>query len=473
MLVKKVIEYVEKNKMLSNGDGIVVGVSGGADSVCLLKILCELRKIYEINIVAVHIHHGIRGEEADRDRDFVEKVCQSLEVENLVYKYDVLQIAKERGMTEEEAGREVRYSTFRKVMREKGFNKIAVAHNMGDNCETILFNLCRGSELKGLGGIQPVRDEIIRPLLNITRKDIEEYLNNLNIEYIVDSTNLLNEYGRNKIRNIVVPYLNENINSRTVEHIVEAGAALMEAEEYLESQTDMAMSLHKIDVKEGMIKEEVLAEPDIIVKRIIRRVVFAQAGKLKDITSTHITSVLKLFSMDVSKSINLPYDLVVKRTYEGVLINKKVDKGIVERLDFLLEAGKQYSINNEMSLMVTVKEVEKGKKLNEIKEKLYTKCFDYDKIKDTLRIRNRLPGDYLVVDSKGSHKKLKEYLINEKIPKDDREGLVLVTEGSHVLWIVGHRISEYYKVTDETTRILEIKIIKNTCDGGKDDGSQS
>ena len=464
VLLKKIKEYIQENNMIKVNDRIVVGVSGGADSVCLLKILCEFRNEYNLDLIAVHINHGIRGEEALRDADFTKEVCRVLGVECRVYEVDIPKLARLNGTTEEETGRNVRYETFKKILQEENYNKIAVAHNMGDNCETILFNLCRGSELKGLGGIPAIRDEIIRPLLNTSREEIEEYLKENNIEYIVDSTNLLNDYGRNKLRNVIIPYLNENINSKASKHIIDAGLSAIEAEEYLEYQTDLVVEKYNIDVKSGLLKEDILQEPKIIVKRIIRKTIYIQAGRLKDITADHISSVMNLFDMEVSKVINLPYNLKAMRTYDGIKIEKNSKKQTYKAINIEPDFDKKYIIDNKVSIEMTIFSVKTGKKVDEIQEKLYTKCFDYDKIKDTLLIRNRLVGDYLVVDKNGGRKKLKDYFINEKIPKEIRDKMILVADGSHILWVVGHRISEYYKVTDSTTTILQVKVTyeKNT-----------
>ncbi len=473
MLLNEVREYVQKNNMLNDGDRIVVGVSGGADSVCLLKLLCEMKAYYNIELIAVHINHGIRGKEAERDKNFTIGICEEWGVECRVYDYDIPKLASMRGTTEEETGRDVRYETFRSLLKEENYNKIAVAHNMGDNCETILFNLCRGSELKGLGGIEAVRNEIIRPLLNTSRDDIEAYLRENGIKYIVDSTNLSNDYGRNKMRNVIIPYLEENINSKAIEHIVDAGMSALEAYEYLEYQTDNAIKKYNVDEEYGLISAKIMEEPKLIVKRIIRRVLVCQAGRLKDITAVHIKSVMSLFDMEVSKSVNLPYNLKAVRTYEGVRISKNDKKIVSENIDFIPEENVEYGINGKMNLKMTVYSVKTGKKVNEIQEKMYTKCFDYDKIKDTLRIRNRLMGDYFIADKNGSRKKLKDYFINEKVPKEDRDEIVLVADGSHILWVIGYRISEYYKVTDATTRVLQINVDVNKVhsNGGKENGS--
>lgn len=458
MLLRQVREYVEKYNMLNKGDRIVVGISGGADSVCLLYVLSKLAKEYDFVITAVHVHHGIRGKEADRDMNYTKDFCKSLGVNCEVYYYDVPAIAKKRGITVEEAGRNLRYETFYDVLKKTSSNKIAVAHNLGDNCETILFNLCRGSELKGISGIPPIRDSIIRPLLFTDRKDIEEYLRQNNIEYIVDSTNLENDYIRNKIRNIIIPYITENINSKAVSHIAAAGQSALEAEEYINEQVEAFIDEYiKKDSGDTIIKKEIKDESPIIIRRLIRKAFEIQSGKLKDVTSSHIKDIMDLFDNNVSKSVNLPYGIEAVRTYDGVKLTKinKNEKAEFVSIEVFPENEYECGDNKKISLKI----IKKDENFNQIKEKLYTKWFDCAKIKDTVRIRTRMPGDYLIVDSKGSKKKLKEYFINEKIPKEERNNILLLADGSHIMWIIGYRISEYYKVTDETINMLEAELI--------------
>lgn len=457
MLIDKVRDYVEKYSMIKNGDRIVVGISGGADSVCLLKVLKELEYEYSLHLTAVHIHHGIRGDEADRDMNHTLAFCESVGVECKVFHYNIPDIARKNGMTVEEAGRMMRYDTFKKVLDSCGANKIAVAHNLGDNCETIIFNMCRGSKLRGIGGILPIRDNIIRPLLGISRSEIEEYLEQNNIKYIVDSTNLSNDYVRNKIRNVVVPYLCENINTQSAVHIAAASEAALEAEEYMRLQTEKVSAEYLNITKESAsISVNIFDIHKIIVKRVIREAIASQSGKLKDISSVHVEDIFALFRKNVGKSVDLPYGLVAERTYDTIRIQKKRLSGNTKTDVIDVTAGNIYLCKN--GVIVEFENIKKLEKINEIPEKLYTKWFDCDKIKNTLQIRNRLPGDYMIVDNKGSRKKLKDYFVNEKIPRDKRDEILLLADGNHILWVIGYRISEYYKITEDTDNVLCVNI---------------
>lgn len=195
----KVKAYIEKYHMLDEKDKVIVGVSGGADSICLLFMLIELKKEMGLSVEAVHVHHGLRKETADADAAYVKKVCKELGIELRLFYEDVKSFALHNKMSEEEAGRYVRRRIFKEVLKEAGGTKIALAHHQNDNAETLLWNLCRGCSLKGMGGIAPVDGVFIRPLLCLKREEIESYLVNRGISYCTDETNLEDGHTRNRI----------------------------------------------------------------------------------------------------------------------------------------------------------------------------------------------------------------------------------------------------------------------------------
>ena len=325
----KVRKYMEQFNMAEKGESVIVGVSGGADSVCLYKILLELKNYFDIDIIAVHIHHGIRGEEADRDMNFVENMCKNDGVKFRCYKYDVPGYAKTNGLSEEEAGRTLRYKAFDEVAKELISNgrsvKIAVAHNRNDSAETFIHNLCRGSGLKGLAGIPYKNGSIIRPVLCLTRKEIEMYLSEHNITHIDDSTNFTEDYTRNKIRHRVLPYLSENINDNSISHICQAADELREIEDYLSEVTNYMyeniVSEHNNCI---YINRKALAcEKEIIQKRIVRACIEKAAEKLKDITRKHIEDVIDLCGRQTGRYIMLPYGIIARVQYDNIIIERE------------------------------------------------------------------------------------------------------------------------------------------------------
>lgn len=475
----KVYRYIKDNKMLQQNDSVIIGVSGGADSVCLYKMLYELREKLGIKIYVIHIHHGIRGEEADRDEEFVCKMCERDEVSYKVCRYNVPEYAHINGLSEEEAGRILRYEAFNQEADRLGENTvIAVAHNRNDVAETFVHNLCRGSGLKGLTGMECVNGRIIRPVMCLDRSEIEEYLDNRGYEFITDSTNMVSEYTRNKIRNIVLPYLTENINNNSVGHILNAAEELKQAETYMAEITDK-MYEKVVTVHNNCIYMDKKVYHDIddyIKQRIVRKAVGYAAGRLKDITRTHVEDVMALFDRQCGKYVVLPYNIKAYSDYESVVLstdNSQNKGSACELIETDIKGEGTYKYGNFV-FEIQIIEVENNKNFiknleNYLKneEKLYTKLFDYDKINSAVQIRSRKQGDYLVINHMGNKKKLKNYFSDEKIPGKERDNIPLLADGSHIIWVVGHRISEAYKVGQNTKRVMKVTG-KDKANGGQD-----
>lgn len=476
---KKAADYIKQNNMIDHGDVIVAGVSGGADSMCLLNLLLDLRNIWDIEVVAVHVHHGIRGQAADDDMEYVENFCRQQRIEFFGFHFDIPAIALENHLSCEEAGRIKRYEAFNQVYEKKaaeGRNcKIAVAHNMDDNSETFLFNLFRGTGIKGLAGIRPVRDHIIRPVLCLGRKEIVEYLTEKEIEYKTDATNLETDYTRNKIRLKLLPYIEENINEGARGNINRTAMMLTEINDYMEKQ---ALASYNNNIHICMAKDDTCIqtdisgklwdEADIIVKMVIRMAVEKTTGKLKDITSRHIESVAELGKNQVSRAVDLPYGIRAVRTYEGIRLEKrnkgnKTEKNLrmektteKEKTEeaVYIEIRKDKMMDGQLSIElpegIMTFSVEKNTLLD-LSEKRYTKLMNCDILKDKLSVRHRKTGDYMIIDSEGRKKKLKDMLIDLKIPKEERDNVLLLAKEQEILWIVGYRMSERCKVQMNTS----------------------
>lgn len=457
MLIDKVKKNIIKYELLQKGDKIVVGISGGADSICLVHILLALKDELEIEIYGVHINHGIRKETAKRDEEYVREFCEKYRIPFFCFERDIPKIAREEKLSEEEAGRKIRYECFREVLEKVGGNKIAVAHHQNDQAETLLLHLCRGSGIQGLAGIRPKRDNIIRPLLFVTRGEIEQYLAENQIFYQEDETNQDIIYARNKVRHEILPKL-EMINPRTVEHMARACEMMQETVDFLQKvvQSEFNRLVEKEEDRRSVLIE-VLREADLFLqKQFIKNMIEEVAKAKKDISSTHIMSVLSLMEKEVGKKMKLPYQLEAIREYEKIVIQKKRNEKVFQKeVEYILKEGEQ-SFPEFGFQILTEKREYFGE---EISKKTYTKYFDYAKIKSNVVLRHRKAGDYLIMNTKGEKKSLKRLFIDEKIPRQDRDNILLLADGSHIIWIVGERISEYYKVTDTTRDILVIQAI--------------
>lgn len=459
-MLEKIRRYVEKWHMIEKGDKIVVGVSGGADSICLLFVLLKLQRELSFELICVHVNHGLRGDDADADEAYVKSICEKYQIPCVIYREDVAWIAKKRKQSLEEAGREVRREAFERTCKQCGGTKIALAHHKNDNAETFFMNVARGTGLRGLGGMHPVKGNIIRPLLAVEREEIEQYLKEQQIAFCTDQTNETDDYTRNRIRNHIVPYFEQEINPKVVAHIGETMEQLREVQLFLEEQTECGYRACTSKENQGiLIKKELFCTlPRVIQPFVLKRVLFEICHKEKDLEAIHLEILKELLTKQVGKKVNLPYSMEAVRTYEGIICQKKEEKQSGEGEKILVcEAGKQHVCRwNGWEIRTRVFEAAKAAK--EPLEKIYTKWFDYDIITSTVTVRTRRTGDYLTIHADGRRQKLKSYFINEKIPASERETIPLIAQEGHILWVVGYRTSSICRVTEHTKRILEIQI---------------
>ena len=472
-MLKKIQTYIEEQKMISEGDRIVIGVSGGADSVCLFHALIRLAPKYSLTLSVVHVNHGIRGAEAEEDEVFVKELCDEKHISFVSVKVNVPEMAKREGLSEEEAGRKARYLALYDYLEKNKFNKIAIAHNKKDNAETILFHLFRGTGIQGLTGIRPMRESIIRPLLCIDRNEIEDYLKQKDIPYRTDSTNLADDYSRNKIRHHIIDFAQEEINRKAVTNIVNAAKQLEEIHRFLE-KTILSAYERVVSYQEEKdtytISIEKLNQEDIVVQKGIVRLIFSRlANRLKDIEAKHISYVLSLQEKEVGKTLHLPYGILAVKGYNDITmyISKlgTEDGTIALPVDLELPIPGDFHLHQAQSNMHT--RLINYKKSMIIPQNGCTKWFDYDKIENTVLVRNRKQGDFIQIDSKGSRKRIKSLFIDDKVPKEQRDSVLLLADGSHIMWVLGGRMSEAYKVDEQTKVVLEISL-----NGGNEDARQ-
>ncbi len=457
MIIDRVLKYMTQHQMITKGEGIIVGVSGGADSICLLFVLKEISRQMSIRLYVVHVNHGIRGEKAEKDGVFVENICRDWQIPFYLINENVIDYATVEGFSVEEAGRILRYKAFEKIREECHATKIAVAHHKNDQAETVLFNLFRGSGIKGLGGINPVRDNIIRPLLCLERKEIEQFLEKKAINYCIDETNADTTYKRNVIRNKIVSIAEKEIQERVVEHIADTAILMQEAECYIYEEAKKEWEYIVTKKKSILYLEiqELVKSKYIIQTYLIRMCLEKLSGDLKDISARHITNILELLKKPVGKSISLPNDLIARRDYKNIVIYKKEHEENHLPVRVSVNIPGRIELKNGAYISF---QIEKSENVKDIEQKLYTKWFDYDKIISGLLLRNREPNDFLYINSKMEKQSIKSYFINSKIPKDSRDKVLLLAEGSHILWVIGYRISEKCKISDETKNILKVQV---------------
>lgn len=442
----KIKELIKREELFLDNEKIVVGVSGGADSICLLLILT----MFNIRLLAVHINHGLRGEEALRDENFVRDFCKKKNIPLITEGVDVRNYAVKNKLSEEEAGRILRYEIFNRICVEEQADKIAVAHNKNDVAETLIINMVRGADLRGLSSIRAKNRNIIRPLIETERREIEELLSAFGEKFVTDSSNLSNIYTRNLVRNKILKEL-ETINPATVEHIFSTSRKLLLATDFVEREAKKLYKCYVVKKAEYYLLKNELADIDkILVDEIIYMILGDIAGTKKNIASVHIELVRKLFEKEVSKQLSLPYGITARRGYEGLFLYKFWEKK--EKKEAKLKIEK---LDSALDLTLV-------KKLNSSACIRYFAC---DRMKGNIVLRTRKSGDYIVISKDGKKKKLKDYFIDCKIPREERDTVLLVAIDNEILWVVGHRRSENFRITEETKQVLRIEIIF----GGEDD----
>lgn len=460
-----VIAYNKEQKLFEKGDKIIVGVSGGKDSVCLLHILNELKEEYSLSLMAVHINHSLRGETADEDAAFVENMAAQMGIPCHVEKVDVRAEAKIRRISEEEAGREVRYAVMEMLRVEHGFNKIAVAHHQDDVAETVLFNLLRGTGPKGLSGIAAKRGYTIRPILFAAAEEISEYIKENQLLFRVDSTNEMDVYTRNKIRLNIFPLLEQEINARAKAHVAEAATRIALQNEYIGKQAKKAyLKVVRMEAGEYNYRVEDFENLEKVIQvEVLRLILQNLIPSAKDIDKTHYRMIRGLATKEVGKRINLPEGVVVQRTYEEVRFYQSADERQENEICMRCTVPMETVVEMDRErAVISMQVADRQVRLDEIPQKDYTKWIDYDKIQDDIFLRNPREGDYLSLKGRTSKKKLSRYFIDEKVPADRRSAQVVLADGSHIICVLNSgRMSERYKVTEDTKRILMIEIKRN------------
>ncbi len=316
----KTKEWIERTGMLKGARRIIAGVSGGADSVFLFYQLKEVCQKEGLPFEVIHVHHGIRGAEADGDAEMVRDLCERFGVKVRVIRRDIPLEARRERLTLEEAGRAVRYAIFREAAGEVPGTKVALAHQKNDVAETLLFNLARGTGLKGMGSIRPCRDLFIRPLLAVTREELVSWLKSHDISWREDSTNLDDDAVRNRIRHHVLPYLAHEVNARTVSHLAEAAEIAGRAADFIEAEAKRRSELYlteetlpsgrtMIRIDAGLVRKE----PRIMQEEVVRLAIRKTLATLKDVSSLHVRLILELFDREGGKFLNLPKGLTAEK----------------------------------------------------------------------------------------------------------------------------------------------------------------
>ncbi len=446
---------IEKN-LIDSGDNILIALSGGPDSVFMFHNLRKLRETLSFNLYASHINHMYRGEDAIHDEEFVKALCDKYGVKLFIKRKNAAEYAKELKCTEEEAGRILRYGFFKENLSEVGGGKVAVAHNLNDQAETVLQRIIRGTGIDGLSAMSFKKDNLIRPMLNISRDEIMNYLHENNYEYCIDITNTQDIYGRNKIRLNLIPYLEKNFNPNIKNSLYRMSQAMERDKKiigkYIELKFFQVLKekrANRIVFDLNMLKSLEAGESG----RIIRRGIEELKGNTVNIQMKHIDYAINLIvSGKTGKKINLTEGFTAEISYDNFIINKTVEK--VQDFEYNITLNRLIYIKEiDKSLFLTVADIQEA----DLKDK-NTICLDYDLIKGKLIARSRRAGDSMIPCGMTGSKKIKDIFIDLKIPAEDRNKKLIIADDDNILWLEGYRISDRYKVSAATKKILKISM---------------
>ena len=439
--------------MFQPGDKVVVGVSGGADSICLLHILKSLKK-YKLNLIAAHLNHGLRGTESDRDEKFVENSAGELGLRYVSERVDVDGYKSQNKLSTEDACRQLRYMFFQKILKEADADKIATAHNLEDQAETVLIRFLRGSGSQGLSGIPPVNNNIVRPLIDVSREDIKKYLISRKLNWVEDSSNSSTEFTRNRIRHELLPILRE-YNPRISEVLARSTDLFRSECELIDIHAESNFKIIFTKKHFGYLaKADVYKQQHKAVRySMIRKCIEELKGDLKSITLSQIVSIDEQIHSDrASSEVSLPDSLIFSKGH-GMFV---ISESSFRNLNFSHEIDDygESKYENGFSI-ITEKSSDKTGWLDESVAFLSSRKIDFP-----ITVRSYKPGDkFRPLGSKG-FKKIKDYFIDEKVPRFLRKSVPVFESGGEIFWVGGFRVDERFKVGKGEKQFIKITVKK-------------
>jgi len=463
-LQKRVLGFIQENQLVSSQHCLLVAVSGGPDSVCLLHILVKLREELGIRLHIAHLNHQLRGAESEADAQYVSDLAHRLDIPATIEQRDVKAYQAQQHISLEEAAREVRYAFLAQIAKSIGANRVAVGHTADDHIETILMHLIRGTGTKGLRGLQPSSLwqssgsslTIIRPFLPVSRWETADYCYNHQLMPRIDVSNLSLSPLRNRIRHQLLPLL-ENYNPQVAEALLRTARIAGDDFAFLNKETTRQWS--KVVQKQGntitLDKKGVLELPPALKRYLLRRVIEDLLGNLKDIESRHIEEIMDALTKPAGKRLSLPGGLIFSIEYDKYLIGP--DQAALSPFPIL---GAEFPLKLLGETVLPGWRVEAtiiSRKQMTKKDDDFTAYFDRDKTGDKLLVRPRQPGDRFQPLGMNQPKKLGEFMIDSKIPSAWRQRVPIVCSPQYILWVVGWRIDERVKVTDTTKQVLCLK----------------
>ncbi|PID39960.1 MAG: tRNA lysidine(34) synthetase TilS [Proteobacteria bacterium] len=474
-LTDRVTQTILKYRMLSPKDRVLVGVSGGPDSMALLHLLDQMAVALDIRLGVAHLNHGLRGEAADEDARLVYRTASHLGHPYHHVRARTDKVKRRLGISLEAAAHRVRYAFFRNVMIDGHYNKLALGHHMDDNAEQMLMAILRGTGSRGLAGIAPVRDKrIVRPLIEVRRSDIETYVRTREIPYCEDASNADQQFDRNRVRHHLLPLLTSDYNPRTTENLNRLADIMREESEWTEALVDTAWEAALRDRKHHAItlSSQVLSQAHIaLARRLIRRALESLTGTIRQIGYIHIQTVLNMItnSDGSPKTCHLPGGIRIRTGGQSIEITAGHGHGRRQPVPHGPISGRGNTgttIHGPFPAKVVIPALNMGlrfhlsrphERLRWSEAKANRACLDFTRLHLPLSVRLWRPGDRFSPLGAGGSQKIKKYFIDHHVPRDVRTITPVLTDRRRILWLIGQRIDDNVKITPETSRVLVVE----------------
>lgn len=450
-IINKVRETIRANGLIEEGDTIIVGASGGPDSQFLIYALMELRKEMDFTIILAHLNH-LHRKEANFDESLVEETAEKFALSFRKKAASMDAYAKKYGISSEDAGRRLRYEFFREIQKEYPKSKIAIAHNLDDQAETVLMRIIRGTGVEGLRAMDYRNGDIIRPILDIKKAMILDYLNSEQIPYAIDKTNFTTDYTRNKLRLDIIPEI-EKINPNFKESLVKLSEIATDeisiSDSYIKNIYEDIIIQRKIDFV-SFDKEAFESQDKAIQSRLIRCAIGEIKKEIRDISKENIDNFLSLVDLANGKSI-IKDDLVFLKSYKFYKMSLRKEDSQKKTGELTINIGEELSFGGKRIKISSVSDFQKkhGKNIE---------YFDRDKLTFPLSVRFRKNGDKFKPIGLGHRKKIKDFFIDMKVDKEKREKIPLILSENDIIWVTSFRSSEDYKLDPSTRNIIKIEV---------------
>ncbi len=448
---QKVIKFADNYKLLQNGEKILIALSGGPDSIFALYFFKKFSKRFGITLAAAHLNHMLRGKQAEKDEEFCKRTCADIGIEYYSEKYDVAGFAKQNKISVEEAARKVRYDFLLRIAKNYRFDKIVTAHTMDDNAETVLMNLIKGTGLQGIAGIPVQRNNIIRPVLALTKDEIVSYLENYKIEYRVDKSNKDLKYERNFIRHKILPLIKKNLNPSVEQNIFNTSLVFKKASDSLRKLKDEFLVKFVRFGKDYVVIElsGLQAENESLLGEVLKDIVvnhFKKEFEFKD-----YIKVESLLEKPVGRKVILTSNLEALKDREKIYICPKQNSHGLHLID--VKAGEVKEITGKK---ISINYIEKEK--IKFENNRNHEFISADELDSNFVVRKWQTGDKFFPLGMKKHKNVSDFLLDEKIPAFIKKDQFVLLNRNQIVWIIGLRIDNRFKITEKTKKVIELWI---------------